>query len=192
MLKSISSSLSSLKNFRVAGCTKLTHIGLKSILSTNSVGIEDLALEGISTSFVSIIIKKEGNDIKLFIFKDWKEFGEFCSRTQALERLESITLGLPAKAFQDRHIENIEKFLRDSPLRQFHLYVSTRPYVPVLSHDFIQRFMDSHADRLQRFAIFRLPINHLTLDLLVRRGIKLEQLFITHGSITIKYLVLNC
>lgn len=46
-------SLSRIQHLHLAGCPKVTHEGVLEILSSNSIGIRTLALEGISSRFVS-------------------------------------------------------------------------------------------------------------------------------------------
>lgn len=46
-------SLGFLKHIHLGGCPKVTQNGIIDLLSENSVGIEEMALEGVSPTFVS-------------------------------------------------------------------------------------------------------------------------------------------
>ncbi|KAI5119999.1 hypothetical protein M0805_004442 [Coniferiporia weirii] len=53
-LKAMAPALSSLEHIHIAGCPKVTHHGIIEILSANASGVRDLALEGVSPSFVGV------------------------------------------------------------------------------------------------------------------------------------------
>lgn len=55
-LKDTAKLLAGVKQFHVAGCPKVTHQGILDVLSENTAGITSLALEGVSTHFVSLLI----------------------------------------------------------------------------------------------------------------------------------------
>lgn len=52
LLQTMASSLCQLKKLHLAGCPKITHRGIIELLGPNTAGIKDLALEGVSPSFV--------------------------------------------------------------------------------------------------------------------------------------------
>lgn len=52
LLHTLAPTLSQLEHLHLAGCPKVTHQGITDVLSENIHGIEELALEGLSTAFV--------------------------------------------------------------------------------------------------------------------------------------------
>ena len=52
VLSAFAPTLANLKQLHIAGCPKATHKGIEELLSANEDGITELALEGVSSSFV--------------------------------------------------------------------------------------------------------------------------------------------
>ena len=177
----MASVLTRLEYFHIAGCPKVTHAGISSVLSGNSAGIIDLALEGVSPSFVCICFIF--NYLHFYLqelIQDMKEFRKYCFRTHALERLQSITLTFPLHGVTTDWLQDVQELLWNSPLTKFHLYTTGGQAGAPLSLDelFIERFVRKHSSHLTRLAILRLPISVRSLSR-VCTTTTLEQLFLS-------------
>ncbi|KAF4603330.1 hypothetical protein EYR38_003743 [Pleurotus pulmonarius] len=156
----IASSCTTLERLRLAGCSKVSHDGVSSFLSSNRVPMVELALEGLSPSF------------------KWAGLSLKCSNH--LTHMRSITLSIGGEAESDfaEWVESVATMLLDAPLEQLQIY-STGPRSGDPTHNELwSRLITPHVARLTRFSVHRMLLLPNTIEDICRKCSRLEQLFI--------------
>ncbi|KAJ8522413.1 hypothetical protein ONZ45_g1000 [Pleurotus djamor] len=157
-LDALASACPNLERLRLIGCVKVTHVGLYKILSSNSNGLTDIGLEGLSPNF----------DIHQFATRA-------CSY---LKRLSAITLTIDKEDIFGDWITSVIALLQQAPLQQLQIYsTGTRPGDPSDDQHWT-RLINQHCDRLTRFSIHRMLLSLDVIDNICRRCVVLEQLFV--------------
>lgn len=164
-LSCLSPSLHSLRSLSLAGCTKVTHQGVKRVLSTSDQGLQELSLEALSPLF------------------DLNDLGRYCVSKGALRSLESVTLSIPHDKVNSAWFSQVEAMLSSARIQKFHVYAtgSRRRGSPVVALDetFVKSFVIRHQNSLTRLAVLRFPLTSNGLRFIVEHGTELEELFVT-------------
>ncbi|KAJ7612273.1 hypothetical protein FB45DRAFT_1118185 [Roridomyces roridus] len=170
ILEVVAPSLASLSQFSIAGCPRVTHTGIWAILSNNTLGLQSLSLEALSTRF------------------DLDALCLHCAHNPtALSRLTSLTLSIHSEQW----LPSILALLAPAPLVQLQLYASSRWTSNTerkgAEHSstntdtntlFWRTLLDTHAHRLQRVSVHRMPLRLGVIKDICTRCVELRQLFV--------------
>ncbi|KAE9407959.1 hypothetical protein BT96DRAFT_743267, partial [Gymnopus androsaceus JB14] len=167
-LELLAPQLTQLEHFYLTGCSRVTHDGINSILSANENGIVSLGLEGLSPKF------------------DMSQFRYYCTHTNALRRLRSITLTVNQQTPLDTWIREVAELLPSTvPLKTFQMYSSGTFIESPATERLWSDLVTAHKDRLVRFSIHRMLISLRAIEDICRRCTQLEELFVVieQGSV---------
>ncbi|KAF8635641.1 hypothetical protein AX15_000276 [Amanita polypyramis BW_CC] len=169
ILVTLSPMLDQLEELHLAGCPKVTHQGVLSVLSSNTRGIVGLRLEGISPRF------------------DMTDFSRRCTAMGAMRHLRSITL-TPHQQSQplEPWLEDVLLLLAPAPLEVFQMYPPDAFIASPVTNKFWQALVTMHGGRLTRFAVHRMVIGWDTVRDVCERCGQLEQLFIVITPATLR------
>ncbi|KAF9078782.1 hypothetical protein BDP27DRAFT_1206321 [Rhodocollybia butyracea] len=154
--------LSEVEHLHLAGCSKITHEGIRAVLCANDRGLLSLGLEGLSPQF------------------DMLQFRLDCTRMNAFHRLRSITLTVNHQTSLDIWANEVAALLpKTVPLETFQIYssgafIESQPGTERLWADLVT----AHKHRLVRFSVHRILLSLSAIEDICRRCTKLEQLFI--------------
>ncbi|KAI6041458.1 hypothetical protein EDC04DRAFT_2867106 [Pisolithus marmoratus] len=158
-LESLSPDLTELEHLTIFGCPKVTHRGVGALVSANRNGLLAISMEHLSQSF------------------DMNVFRALCHHAQALRRLRSITLTVPAHTPVLDWIRDVYHLLSSAPLEVFQLYsVDTLDDMPIAG-DFWHRIVTGHGSRLKCISFHRIRVDLATLHIICSQCPRLEQLF---------------
>ncbi|KAF9460431.1 hypothetical protein BDZ94DRAFT_1169804 [Collybia nuda] len=160
ILESLAPSLVNLRDLFLTGCPKVTHRGVWAILSTNSAGIVNLGLEGLSTNF------------------DMGFLADNCNKSSALALLRSITLTVHQQLSLETWMSDVLKLLSSAPLEKFQIYSSGAFFESPSTDHFWFQLVRSHGQRLVRFSVHRMLISLDAINAICVGCIVLEQLFV--------------
>lgn len=114
------------------------------------------------------------------------QFRYYCTHTNALRRLRSITLTVNQQTPLDTWIREVAELLPSTvPLKTFQMYSSgtfiESPATEILWSDLVT----AHKERLVRFSIHRMLISLRAIEDICRRCTQLEELFVVieQGSV---------
>ncbi|GLB39724.1 hypothetical protein LshimejAT787_0702340 [Lyophyllum shimeji] len=160
VLESLAPHLVNLRHLYLTGCSKVTHDGVWSILSGNTVGLLELGLEGLSTHF------------------NMEKFAWRCLKAGTLSKLTSITLTVHPQLPLDVWMNDVLTLLSAAPLRNFHIYSTGAFYESPSTEPFWSQLVATHGPRLLRFSVHRMLISLKSIEDICRRCTNLQQLFI--------------
>ena len=108
-------------------------------------------------------------------------FDEFCRRTNALARLESLSVTTPTNFASGLEIwcSKVAALVAPAPLRRFQVYSGSEAHTQALPDSFCAAIAYAHRATLTRFSVHRISVSLEAIKLVCRFCTQLEQLFVT-------------
>ncbi|KAF7322117.1 F-box domain-containing protein [Mycena kentingensis (nom. inval.)] len=166
ILQSLAPNLRNLEQLSLTGCAAVTDLGVHALLAANVVGIRSLSLEGFHQRRFDMV-----------------SFTARCAQTpHALASLRSFTLSLHSTAW----LSDILALLSASPdLEQIQLYgaygfadIRADSKSSMQVDAFWDALLATHAQRLTRVSVHRMPISLRAIREVCARARRLRQLFV--------------